>query len=211
MQKYLEEAKLVREADIGEENEAVAISEIAIDGARLEDLALDFMLPGHDIELKAGGRDVAVNIENLEEYIQLVITWTLRDGVTEVVNSFKSGFSDVFPVRDLHLFTADELIRLFGNENEDWTVETISEAIKADHGYSSTSISVTNFISIISDFDTSMQRQALSFFTGASRLPIGGFGGLNPPLTIVRKPAESGMTSDDVLPSVMTCANFIKL
>lgn len=38
-----------------------------------------------------------------------------------------------------------------------------------------------------------------------------GFRGLNPPLTVVRKPHESPLTADDYLPSVMTCVNYLKL
>lgn len=42
--------------------------------------------------------------------------------------------------------------------------------------------------------------------TGAPKLPIGGFRGLNPPFTVVRKPHEAPYKADDYLPSVMTCA-----
>lgn len=42
--------------------------------------------------------------------------------------------------------------------------------------------------------------------TGAPKLPIGGFRGLNPPFTVVRKPHEPPYKADDYLPSVMTCA-----
>ena len=38
-----------------------------------------------------------------------------------------------------------------------------------------------------------------------------GFRGLNPPLTVVRKPHEAPLTADDYLPSVMTCVNYLKL
>jgi len=38
-----------------------------------------------------------------------------------------------------------------------------------------------------------------------------GFRGLNPPLTVVRKPHEHPLTADDYLPSVMTCVNYLKL
>ena len=40
---------------------------------------------------------------------------------------------------------------------------------------------------------------------------IPGFKGLNPPLTVVRKPHEAPLTADDYLPSVMTCVNYLKL
>lgn len=42
--------------------------------------------------------------------------------------------------------------------------------------------------------------------TGAPKLPIGGFKGLTPPFTVVRKPHEPPYKADDYLPSVMTCA-----
>ena len=38
-----------------------------------------------------------------------------------------------------------------------------------------------------------------------------GFRGLNPLLTVVRKPHEAPLTADDYLPSVMTCVNYLKL
>jgi len=51
----------------------------------------------------------------------------------------------------------------------------------------------------------------LQFITGSPKLPIGGFRGLNPLLTVVRKPHEAPLTADDYLPSVMTCVNYLKL
>lgn len=45
----------------------------------------------------------------------------------------------------------------------------------------------------------------------ASDLAYLGFRGLNPPLTVVRKPHEAPLTADNYLPSVMTCVNYLKL
>ena len=42
-------------------------------------------------------------------------------------------------------------------------------------------------------------------------MAFSGFKGLNPPLTVVRKPHEAPLTADDYLPSVMTCVNYLKL
>lgn len=55
------------------------------------------------------------------------------------------------------------------------------------------------------------QRQFLKFVTGSPRLPVGGLGRLSPRLTIVQKRPESGVSPDAYLPSVMTCANYLKL
>lgn len=40
---------------------------------------------------------------------------------------------------------------------------------------------------------------------------IVGFKALTPMLTVVCKPSEPPLTSDDYLPSVMTCVNYLKM
>ena len=47
-----------------------ALQSLTLDGCPIEDLCLDFMLPGSvDIELKPEGKDIPVTLDNLEEYI----------------------------------------------------------------------------------------------------------------------------------------------
>jgi len=50
----------------------------------------------------------------------------------------------------------------------------------------------------------------LQFVTGSPRLPIGGFRGLNPPLTVVKKTATC-VKNEEELPSAMTCYNYLKV
>ncbi|KAF5361746.1 hypothetical protein D9756_002251 [Leucocoprinus leucothites] len=191
------------------------LSKIAkIESANVEDLSLDFTLPGYDIELRyiqPGGKNVPVTVNNVEEYISEVIDAIIGKGVQTQVQAFKEGFSKVFPVNDLKTFTADELVMLFGNSDEDWSVETLSEALKADHGFNVESRAIRDLIEIMSEYDVSTRRGYLQFITGSPKLPIGGFRGLNPPFTVVRKPHEAPLKSDDYLPSVMTCVNYLKL
>ncbi|GAA6053157.1 hypothetical protein JCM3770_002881 [Rhodotorula araucariae] len=182
------------------------VAAIKIRGASLADLVLDFTLPGRDIELKEGGNALAVDIDNLAEYIELVIEWTLKRGVQAQVAEFQRGFSSVFPVRDLQTFTPAELVMMTAAVEEDWTVETLANSTKADHGFTMDSRPVRDFLGIMSEFSPEERREFLSFITGSPRLPIGGFSALSPPLTIVRK--DGG---DSTLPSVMTCVNFVKL
>lgn len=43
-----------------------------MNGCSIEDLGLDFTLPGFpNIELKKGGKDVPVTIHNLDEYVRV--------------------------------------------------------------------------------------------------------------------------------------------
>ena len=105
----------------------------------------------------------------------------------------------------------------------------LSEAVKADHGFNVESKAIRELIEVLSEYDAPTRRAFLQFITGSPKLPIGGksieadtapepsnclhvgFRGLNPPLTVVRKPHEAPLTADDYLPSVMTCVNYLKL
>lgn len=52
------------------------------------------MLPGHaDIELRRGGRDIAVTIHNLHQYISLVTHWFLVEGVYRQFEALREGMS----------------------------------------------------------------------------------------------------------------------
>ncbi|KAG9103694.1 Ubiquitin fusion degradation protein 4 [Ceratobasidium sp. 370] len=188
-----------------------AYNDLTIHGAHLEDLALDFTVPGYDIELVPGGKDVSVTDSNVEEYVREVIDAVIGRGVQTQTQAFRTGFSKVFPVTDLQSFSSDELDLLFGNAEEDWTAETLTEALKADHGFNVDSSAIRDLISVMSSYDESTRRAFLQFITGSPKLPIGGFRGLSPQLTVVRKPHEPPLKADDYLPSVMTCVNYLKL
>lgn len=95
-------------------------------------------------------------------------------------------------------------------------------------------------LEIVQEFDHEQRRAFLQFVTGAPRLPPGGLASLNPKLTIVRKvwleayliipililisfiflswllilcglQQHCSKWADADLPSVMTCANYLKL
>ncbi|KAF9778308.1 hypothetical protein BJ322DRAFT_1114126 [Thelephora terrestris] len=182
-----------------------------IETVSVEDLALDFTVPGYEIELKPNGRDLMVTSDNVDEYIAFVIDAVIGKGIQAQAKALREGFSKVFPIKDLATFTVDELVMLFGNSDEDWSEETLGEALKADHGFTADSKAIQHLIEIMAEYDSATRRSYLQFITGSPKLPIGGFRGLNPPLTVVRKPHESPLTADDYLPSVMTCVNYLKL
>ena len=103
------------------------VDNIVIDGMKLEDLCLDFTLPGYpEIELEEGGAHKRVTIDNVESYLEKVIDATLGSGVRRQVDAFRSGFSSVFPYSALSAFTPEELVNLFGRVEEDWSLESKS-------------------------------------------------------------------------------------
>lgn len=73
-----------------------------------------------------GGKNMAVTSSNVEDYISDVLDAVLGKGAEVQVRAFREGFSKVFPVNDLKTFTADELVMLFGNSDEDWSTESRS-------------------------------------------------------------------------------------
>ncbi|KAK9126841.1 hypothetical protein Scep_015687 [Stephania cephalantha] len=150
---------------------------------RIEDLCLDFSLPGYpDYTLadNAGCEEVTVN--NLDEYVSFLVDATIRNGISRQVEAFKSGFNE-----------SNELLN----------------NMKFDHGYTASSPQIINLLEIIQGFENSQQRAFLQFVTGAPKFPVGGLAALNPKLTVVRKHWNNQPDWD--LPSVMTCVNYLKL
>ncbi|XP_043712874.1 E3 ubiquitin-protein ligase UPL3-like [Telopea speciosissima] len=203
-------------------NHQNAIAELLFHGAPIEDLCLDFTLPAYpDYVLKPGAENEMVNINNLEEYISLVVNATVKTGIMRQKEAFRAGFNQVFHISSLQIFSPSELDYLLCGRRELWEAETLVDHIKFDHGYTSRSPAIVNLLEIMGEFTPEQQRAFCQFVTGAPRLPPGGLAVLNPKLTIVRKHSSTMNTAlngtgssesvDDDLPSVMTCANYLKL
>lgn len=58
------------------------INQLTLDGCPVEDLGLDFILPGTNVELVKGGKNMHVTIDNLHQYVGMVIHWSLVEGVS---------------------------------------------------------------------------------------------------------------------------------
>ncbi|XP_062699654.1 E3 ubiquitin-protein ligase TRIP12 [Aedes albopictus] len=194
------------------------IEALDLDGCPIADLGLDFVLPGHsNIELRRGGRDTAVTIHNLHQYISLVTHWFLVEGVSRQFEALREGFDSVFPVNRLRMFYPEELENVFcgsglnAASHQRWDVRMLAECCRTDHGFSQDSQAIQYFYEILSTYNRDEQRLFLQFVTGSPRLPTGGFKALTPPLTIVRKKMDGNQNPDEYLPSVMTCVNYLKL
>ncbi|KAI8471466.1 MAG: hypothetical protein J3K34DRAFT_367859 [Monoraphidium minutum] len=211
---------------------------LLVDGCALEDLCLTFTLPGYpDYQLRPGGADLTVDAAALPDYLAAVVDATLGGGVAPQLAAFRAGFQEVVPLASLEAFYEDEIEVLLCGTGERWTVAQLADAIKFDHGYTSASPPVCALLEVLSELGPADQRRFLRFVTGCPRLPPGGIGALAPRLTVVRKhpaagggaaatPASEGgaggatpgselglvaLLADGDLPSVMTCANYIKL
>jgi E3 ubiquitin-protein ligase TRIP12 len=196
----------IAKKDIDEDPSRTAAQKVAdtenivIGNTKLDDLYLDFTLPGFpDIELIPNGSQIRLTIENVDLYLEKVIDMTLGSGVRRQVDAFRTGFSHVFPYSALSAFTPDELCTLFGRIEEDWRLESTSndspylpmclmpltifflllllalmDSVKADHGYNMDSKSVKNLLQTMSELSSTQRRDFLQFTTGSPKLPIGG-------------------------------------
>ncbi|CAB3231314.1 unnamed protein product [Arctia plantaginis] len=218
LRRVAERARLIAaESRHTAEQKTQLISALELDGCPIEELGLDFILPGDGCtELRRGGRDTPVTAHNLHNYIDLVAHWLLYEGVTKQMEAFREGFESVFPLANLKIFYPEELEQVFcgspsGGRDQRWEPRMLTECIRPDHGYNAESRAIRMLIDILASYNREEQRLFLQFVTGSPRLPTGGFKALNPPLTVVRKSLESSLDPDEYLPSVMTCVNYLKL
>lgn len=192
LKKFADAKKQIdQDHDKTEAQRAEAAQSIRFQDCTVEDLALDFTLPGYpSIELIKNGAHTAVTIDNVGQYVDSVLDFTLGSGVKRQISAFSAGFSEVFPYSALRAFTPDELVMLFGRNDEDWSLESISphlrlkyttntslalmDSIKADHGYNLDSKSVRNLLTTMSQYTPEERRGFLQFITGSPKLPIGG-------------------------------------
>ncbi|GJW61431.1 E3 ubiquitin protein ligase UPL3 [Tanacetum coccineum] len=117
-------------------------------GTPVEDLCLDFTLPGYlDYVLNNG--DDNVDLNNLDECISMVVDATVKTGITRQMEAFRAGFNQVFDISDLQIFTPSELDLIYFGGGES---DTLVEHIKFDHGSTSKSPAVVNLLEIMGEF-----------------------------------------------------------
>ncbi len=93
---------------------SLRLKSLTMDGCPVEDLGLDFTLPGYPgVELRRGGRDRPVTLDNLGQYVGLVAHWLLVEGVSCQMEALREGFESVFPLAPLRMFYPAELDQIF--------------------------------------------------------------------------------------------------
>ncbi|KAL7584719.1 hypothetical protein Lser_V15G44695 [Lactuca serriola] len=68
-----------------------------------------------------------VDLNNLEEYISLVVDATVKTGITRQLKEFRAGFNQVFDVSSLQIFSPSGLDYLLCGRREMWEVDTLEE------------------------------------------------------------------------------------
>ncbi|KAJ1341678.1 hypothetical protein BSLG_003790 [Batrachochytrium salamandrivorans] len=179
----------------------------------LSELAIDMTLPGYpDIPVFASTHpDGILTRDTLDGYVRGVVDLTVGRGVSHQIQAFRHGMRSVMPgFIGCQCVDGDELSEMLGAlDTLCWESTVLAECVKADHGYHTDSRIISDLRRMMTQFDHDGRRMFLRFVTGTPRLPIGGFRALRPPLTVVRQ--MGGERADRYLPSVMTCANYLKV
>ena len=187
-------------------------NKVLYNGQKLSSADIYFTFPGYEFDLKPNGKDILLNIKNVEEYINLIYDYIFYKGINKVTEAFREGFNIVFDIKELRCFTGEELEEIiFGTDKQKWDKETLYENLKPEHGYNKNSKIFNELIQYMTSLDRDEQKKFLIFTTGASRLPLGGFKALSPKLTVVKKSMNGNDNPDHFLPTVMTCQNYLKI
>ena len=169
------------------------------------------------IELVRDGAETAVTLDNLQEYIDLVLHAVFHETVALQLQAFKKGFNSVLPIESLRPFQARDEVELLvcGAEpsGDEWAdANLLRDLIKPDHGYSSKSRAYEEFLRFIVEMPTADRPLFVKWATGSRRLPLGGFAALEPRMSLnCKKPVRSDQTPDMILPSVSSCQHYVKM
>ena len=180
---------------------------------KIADMALSFSMPGeHSFPLMRGGDDVDVTAANMEEYVHLVCEHLLHRGIAAQVEAMRQGFQQLVSLTALHVLSLEELFEAFSGHADPVKVEDLDAFVVCDHGFTNSSQPVRWLFQVIEEMEPKVQQRFFQFLTGSPMLPVGGLKSLRPKFTVVRKTADDTRASErDLLPSAMTCVNYLKL
>lgn len=142
---------------------------------------MTYVLPGCDsVELRKNGKEIDVDIHNLQEYIDLVLHYTFHETIKMQISAFKKGFNSIFPIESLKPFSSavelEDMICGTTKNDEEWkNPSLLMESVVPSLGYHSKSSEYLNFIKFLTELDLAERRMFLKFVTGSPRLPHGGF------------------------------------
>lgn len=208
--KLLESLKIKRRIEKDEslsaEKKLEAISQIKIDGYSFEDLRVNFTVPEFpEIEMKEGGKDILLTLENVEEYLKLVVWWIVYKGPEESFKAISEGFKDIIHDPDMKILYLDELECFFSDSKAElWTVDYLRDnCIYPD------SPAVQYLFEVLTTFSASEQKQFIQFVTSLQRFPIGGLKNVWPKINI--KMDNSSDNPDSFRPKPLTLTNTLTI
>mmetsp|Transcript_14416 Transcript_14416/g.21644 ORF Transcript_14416/g.21644 Transcript_14416/m.21644 type:complete len:1114 (+) Transcript_14416:66-3407(+) len=165
------------------------------------------------VELIPNGSNIAVTRSNLVSYIYLYAHYKLNVETAKQSRAFLSGFRDLIPVEWIRMFNSQELQRLIGGDGDKpLDLVALQHHCTYSGGYHPSQPYIQEFWKILASLSPRTQGDFLRFVTSCSRMPLLGFGQLNPPFNIMKVPKHTDDEySTSRLPMASSCFNQFKL
>ncbi|XP_017135160.2 probable E3 ubiquitin-protein ligase HERC4 isoform X1 [Drosophila miranda] len=152
--------------------------------------------------LKPNGEDIAVTLENRQEFVELYVDFVINKASEVHYKAFHKGFMKVCSGRVINVFQPEELMAVVvGNEDYDW--QALEDNCEYKEGYSSGDETIKWFWEVIHSLSEAEKRNFLLYLTGSDRIPIQGMRALG--FTI------QPTTDERFLPVAHTCFNLLDL
>ena len=196
---------IANDDSLTEEEQNKAISNITCDGCSFEDLCVNFTLPGYpDIEMMEGGSETLLSIDNVKQYLKMLVWFLLYKNPQQSIKMVSSGFKKILNPDFMKYFYPHEYEEILsGVTEEQWTVDYLKKnCVLSTIQLTAEKPEVQYLFEVLSSLSASDQRNFLQFVTSSPRLPIGGLAALNPKLNISYSTAKGKL---DKLPSASTC------
>lgn len=164
----------------------------------------------HDvIPLKENGTSIPVTMENRKEYVQLSAQYRLHTSIAKQIDSLLSGFYEIVPKDLISIFNEQE-VELLISGTPDIDVDEWRAATEYN-GLSSSDPVIVWWWRALKSFTRDERAKVLSFATGTSRVPLGGFTELQGVQGVQRFSIHRAYGEPDRLPQAHTCFNQIDL
>ena len=160
-----------------------------------------------NVELKPGGSEIPVTIDNREEFLHLYADYKLNVEYAAEFQAFYTGFMQLCHSRAIDLCEPEELEQLLCGAPT-WDFEGLERGTKysgwpdvpEDSSQKPSADVITHFWDLFHSLETEQKKKFLFFVTGAARAPIQG-------LSKLKFIIMNGGTNANVLPSAHTCFN----
>ncbi|KAI5889571.1 uncharacterized protein SCHCODRAFT_02751097 [Schizophyllum commune H4-8] len=161
------------------------------------------------VPLKEGGETLPVTNENKREFVQLSAQYRLYSSIKSQIEALSEGFYEIIPKDMITIFNEQELELLISGtpdiDVDEWRAAT-------DYvGYTSSDPNIVWWWRALKSFDRDERAKVLSFATGTSRVPLGGFTELQGVQGTQKFSIHRAYGDEDRLPSAHTCFNQIDL
>ncbi|KZT10978.1 uncharacterized protein LAESUDRAFT_721398 [Laetiporus sulphureus 93-53] len=161
------------------------------------------------VDLKENGRTIPVTQENKREFVQLSAQYRLYSSIKEQIEALLAGFYEIIPKDLISIFNEQELELLISGtpdiDVDEWRAAT------EYNGYTSSDPVIVWWWRALKSFNREERAKVLSFATGTSRVPLGGFTELQGVQGVQRFSIHRAYGDTDRLPQAHTCFNQIDL